>query len=41
VRYNLTPIVAAASGVTIVLTVAVLLVANRFYDLRRLLVSRA
>ena len=41
VRYNLTPIVAAASGVTILLTVAVLLLANRFVVLRRLLVSRA
>jgi ABC-type spermidine/putrescine transport system permease subunit II len=40
VRYNLTPIVAAASGVTVLLTVAVLLLANRFFDLRRLLVSR-
>ena len=40
VRYNLTPIVAAASGVTILLTAGVLVVANRMFDLRRLLVSR-
>jgi len=37
VRYNLTPIVAAASGVTILITVGVLALANRVFDLRRLL----
>jgi ABC-type spermidine/putrescine transport system permease subunit II len=40
VRYNLTPIVAAASGVTLLLTLALLLAATRFYDPRRLLVAR-
>lgn len=39
VRYNLTPIVAAASGVTILITLAILLVANRLFDLRRLLAT--
>lgn len=39
VRYNLTPIVAAASGVTILLTAGVLLLAHRLLDLRRLLLG--
>ena len=39
VRYNLTPIVAAASGLTILITVGILIVSNRFFDLRRLLAS--
>jgi putative spermidine/putrescine transport system permease protein len=37
VRYNLTPIVAAASGLTILITIGILIVSNRFFDLRRLL----
>ena len=41
VRYNLTPVVAAASGVTILLTAAVLMLAQRWFDLRRLLAVRA
>jgi ABC-type spermidine/putrescine transport system permease subunit II len=40
VRYNLTPIVAAASGVTILVTIAVLVVADRLFDLRRLLAAK-
>jgi ABC-type spermidine/putrescine transport system permease subunit II len=36
VRHSLTPVVAAASGVTILITVGVLLVAHRIMDLRRL-----
>jgi ABC-type spermidine/putrescine transport system permease subunit II len=39
VRYNLTPIVAAASGLTILTTITILLVANYFFDLRRLLTN--
>ncbi len=36
VRHSLTPVVAAASGVTILVTVGALLVAHRIMDLRRL-----
>jgi ABC-type spermidine/putrescine transport system permease subunit II len=39
VRYNVTPIVAAASGVTILITIGVLLIANRLTDLRKLVTS--
>ena len=39
VRYNVTPVVAAASGVTILITVGVLLVANRLMDLRKMVTS--
>jgi ABC-type spermidine/putrescine transport system permease subunit II len=39
VRHSLTPVVAAASGVTILITVGVLLVAHRIMDLRRLLAT--
>ncbi len=39
VRYNVTPVVAAASGVTILITVGVLLVASRLMDLRKMLTS--
>ena len=39
VRYNLTPIVAAASGLTILTTITILLAANYFFDLRRLLTN--
>jgi ABC-type spermidine/putrescine transport system permease subunit II len=39
VRYNLTPVVAAASGLTILITVASLLLANHLFDLRHLLRS--
>ena len=41
VRYNLTPIVAAASGVTILITIGILLLAHRLFDLRRLLASES
>ena len=39
VRYNVTPVVAAASGVTILITVGVLLAANRLMDLRKMVAS--
>jgi ABC-type spermidine/putrescine transport system permease subunit II len=39
VRHSLTPVVAAASGVTILITVGVLLAVNRLMDLRKMLAS--
>ena len=39
VRYNVTPVVAAASGVTILITVGVVLAAHRLMDLRKMVAS--